>query len=78
MSMAGIAIPMHPWDRGKHEFTIIICDAGVKPQFNLDLRFGIDAAVERWPADGLLRAIENEVTRIIAETEAQARIVGLI
>ena len=29
-SMAGIALPMEPWDGSKNEYTIIICDAGVK------------------------------------------------
>jgi hypothetical protein len=82
-AMAGIALPMEPWDRRKNEYTIIICDAGVKPQFNLDLRFSvgfgeIDPAVEPWPADALLRLIGNEVSRIVAETEIEARRIGLV
>ena len=81
-SMRGIALPMHPWDGSKNEYTIIICDAGVKPDFKLNLSFGIgfgeiDAAIEKWPADALLRLIGDEVSRIVAETEVEANRIGL-
>ena len=82
-SIAGLQLPMYPWDRAKNEYTILICDAGTKPKFQLNLAFSvgfgeIDPAIEKWPADMLLRLIGNTVAEVLAATEAEAKRIRLV